>query len=413
MKQTKYAWLVGIILIIGLIGMGIGGWGIYRWSRVQYEITLARKAVLDDNPRKRERALWTLLRYGERLPIQKLLSWARSDDEYVRMAVMLHLRQWGGDGVPALLKALESPTIEELLDGSMLRTPRQVIVSALINPEPDVIAKLIDNLDTKHPLVRITCIEVLARIGSPAIPKLINVIRRSKNNAVRTGAIDALGRMGEGALPTLKRIVEEQGVDNSTKIAAVNAIGNIRSSDALLFLKRIVNKPALQDTALSAIGRIGSPDAVSFLLKWAEDNEPSIALITALGATRSPRVVDVLLKWLDMGNESLNGAIAFALGTIGDKRAVPKLMELVKENAPGAPAAAIALGQLRDRRALPVLRAALRSANPEVRGNAVSALQLFNDASVIDDLKPLLRDPDPTVRARARSTIEFLKKFGM
>lgn len=408
-----------VAIVIGVVGFLLGAWVIGQWIRIQLKIMHARDLVLSENPREREKGLWELLRYGEQVPLERALKLSYDEDEFVRVAAILHLRQYGAKAVKRLLRELVKPESNILCGGSMLRTPQQVITMALVNPDKRVIEELIPHLGDAHPLIRSAVRDVLKRIGKPAIPYIVDVVMNSKDLNQRINAVSVLGQMKDMAVPVLKRVVENESIDLQVRIAAINALGVTQSRDAFEVLKRLFDNakaakhPTLKASVLIAIGAVNIPEAKRFLLELAKGEGPDADIASALGSARCKEAVDILVKWLDTSDEILASSVAFALGQIGDKRAVPYLIKVVENSKAGVIAGIIALGQLRDRRAIPVLRKALQSSNPHIRAQAIFAIRQFNDRAFIEDLKPLLNDPDKLVRERAKDAIKFLNQFGM
>jgi hypothetical protein len=66
------------------------------------------------------------------------------------------------------------------------------------------------------------------------------------------------------------------------------------------------------------------------------------------------------------------------------------------------------LAVLGSREALPQVLAALKSSHPGVRQSAILAVAALGDAANAKELRPLLKDPDPSVAALAEATIQKL-----
>jgi HEAT repeat protein len=136
----------------------------------------------------------------------------------------------------------------------------------------------------------------------------------------------------------------------------------------------------------------------------------------AVGLTRSHQATARLLNLLETEKlDSVRGAVAVALGLIGDETAVLPLAEIlnVRTSAPGLinkvrrkkrnenefvrRAAARALGQIRSCAAVPSLIAALSDARApdDVRREAATSLGLIGDPSAIAPLRAVLASRDP------------------
>ena len=203
-----------------------------------------------------------------------------------------------------------------------------------------------------------------------------------------------------------------------------------------------------------AAGRIAAPELVPPLVELMNDQEIEVRRMAAfaLGLAASPLAVERLLASLKDADGQVRGRAAEALGRIGDVRAavpiarlvidaLPKTIDrmTVRGDDPGDPAAQwseqrlalFALARLKDvpaaRLALldgarprfdwwastwvamrlespelrPVLVAAVASDEPQQRALAARGLGALGDASAVDWLLPLVRDPDETVVMQA------------
>ena len=206
--------------------------------------------------------------------------------------------------------------------------------------------------------------------------------------------------------------------------------------------------------AALAAGRIAAPELVAPLVELMNDQEVEVRRMAAfaLGLAASPLAVDRLLASLKDADGQVRARSAEALGRIGDARAAGPIARLVVEalpktidrmtvrgDDPGDPAAQwseqrlalFALARLKDvaaaRMALldgtrprfdwwaatwvamrlespelrPVLVAAAASDEPQQRALAARGLGALRDASAVEILLPLARDPDESVRLQA------------
>src|SRR2546430_1402925 len=166
---------------------------------------------------------------------------------------------------------------------------------------------------------------------------------------------EALGSIGDPrAGPALLRLARSS--DDNVRIAAVEALGNVKAKDAVPELSHIVDDPTapplLIKRAVVALGEIGDPSATP-------------ALAHGLGIERQ--------------GGSLLPESSFALFLLGEA-AVEPVMKIAQDQDPAylawakennrAPAgtytkAALVLGDLEDPRAVPVLGAKLKCGGPD------------------------------------------------
>jgi HEAT repeat protein len=180
--------------------------------------------------------------------------------------------------------------------------------------------------------------------------------------------------------------------------ALIAALGYVATAaaEALLALGSTRNRAAVVDAVIVALGdkdrhirekaagisgKLGMSVAVKPLVR-ALKNDPEFQVrqtaATALGALRDPAAVDSLISVA--GRSDLAAYVIKALGEIGDSRAVPCLLSLLKAEDWGVRGyAADALAKIPDERAIEPLIAALDDVSAGVVGSAMKALGNFVD----------------------------------
>jgi HEAT repeat protein/cyclophilin family peptidyl-prolyl cis-trans isomerase len=229
-------------------------------------------------------------------------------------------------------------------------------------------------------------------------------------------------------------------------------------------LERLLHDPdrGIRRRAALAAGRVADPALVPALVELLNDQEVEVRRMAAfaLGLAGSRAAVDRLVLSLADSDAGVRGRAAEALGRIGDARAAPPVARLVVDalpktigrmtvrgDDPGDPddtwaelrEALFALARLKDvpaaRGALldgprprfdwwaatwvamrlespelrPVLVAAIASDDPRSRSLAARGLGALEDASAVELLLPLVRDPDENV---ARAALRALAAIG-
>jgi HEAT repeat protein len=132
--------------------------------------------------------------------------------------------------------------------------------------------------------------------------------------------------------------------------------------------------------------------------------------VRALGSIGDKRAVDLLIDILASDHVHAAQEAAKALGHIGDPRAVEPLIHVFRHDWDDtetitawqeASTALAAIGQA----ALPALRTALKDESSMVREGVIDALGQLKDAQVVPDLISMLRDDDRLVRATAAEAL--------
>jgi HEAT repeat protein len=233
---------------------------------------------------------------------------------------------------------------------------------------------------------------------------------------------EALGRIGDPrAGPTLLRLARSK--DDYVRLQAVQALGATRSRDAVPELSRMVDDetspPILVKKAVTALGQIGDPAAIPALEHALVMERQGVSLLPEASYALflfGPQAVEPIIKiardedpdylaWAKETNRAPAGTYAKAalvLGDLGDPRAVPVLLDLLKykdpDPSPGTSRllsnlvrqyAALALGRLRATQAVSPILALIQTKDPQdadLVGAASDALVSIGDRSVAKEL---------------------------
>ncbi len=190
----------------------------------------------------------------------------------------------------------------------------------------------------------------LAACGTdgPTDPEVARYVRQlSEMDAkARVDAARRLGRLGDvEAVPALRRATEDVRPDVRTE--AARALGRLGDPEAIGSLAALLDGREWQQrrAAAEAIGRISDARGVRPLIKALGDSSPSVALVaaTALVEIGEPSIGPLieLLSERELDEDKLRHA-TYALGEIGDDRAVEALLEQLAERESRRVKAAIA-----------------------------------------------------------------------
>ncbi len=202
----------------------------------------------------------------------------------------------------------------------------------------------------------------------------------------------------------LTRALHDRFVE--VRILAVQALGQRHMSEAVESIGgclRDTHNP-MRIAASIALGEIGGERAMSLLLaamNHADRQQRDVLCrsIATLGFIAIGPAMDVLL-----GSPDLNARLGavWTLGKISDQRAVPLLIELIRDSQPKVrSSAAGALGKIPGPQSIAALSSAMRDPNQYVRAAVINALGKIGGTQQLDLLRNGLGDPDPFVRQRA------------
>lgn len=164
----------------------------------------------------------------------------------------------------------------------------------------------------------------------------------------------------------------------------------------------------LRRLAASLLGERVGDEGVAARLADLLASDPAAAVRAAaaqsLARSRDPRP---LLAASGDEAPTVREAVAFALGEVGDRRAVPWLAEAAAADADDATreAAVAALGAIGDDQAVPLLVELTTSAPPKVRRRAVVALSAFDGPQADAAIRAARADRNPMVKEVAEMVV--------
>lgn len=236
--------------------------------------------------------------------------------------------------------------------------------------------------------LRLTAIRALGLIGDPVVMSDLLKLLRSNNPPERGAVSDALGRLADRNMAERMMTAAEEGTTLSPPVqsAYVYTIGAIlrRHPDARILtrLARLAKKSALAHLALPAIDALAAARHSSAFghLKAVALRGPLANRVKAteyLGNFRNARARAALIKILNSSRSAaLSAAAVWALGRLGDKKALARLLkEIPTARHPvlriNLAAAMASLAGPKNRQ---VLLSMLKDASHYVRLNAMTAL---------------------------------------
>ena len=192
--------------------------------------------------------------------------------------------------------------------------------------------------------------------------------------------------------------------DEETTVAATERLGQAHSPLTVDELLTTLDDPRfnVRFEAIISIARHGPDERlIDALAKVLRQSEPAlgVAAAWALGRLGDPRALDVLRDGLDSPYRSIRAHCARALGTLGDESVVPQLLEYL-ENEPDLQqrvAYAATLGKLRVQSAIPILLSVLAQC-PDLESQQTTALssgRIIGDEHTFIQLLSQVGSSDP------------------
>lgn len=169
--------------------------------------------------------------------------------------------------------------------------------------------------------------------------------------------------------------------------------------------------------AAGALYFLGDSVSVEPLIRVLDDPQPAVVVnaLMALGSTADDRVpVAKIVELVRHEDPSVRQNAALVLGRVADRDSSGQALEalaaaLHDERAPVRFNAVKGLSKARDSRFVPGVLSLLSDPWPGIRAHAALTLAAIGDPSVLDSLRPLLKDESELVRVAVENAIASLE----
>jgi HEAT repeat protein len=241
----------------------------------------------------------------------------------------------------------------------------------------------------------------------------------AKDANTRRGAVETLGRQRDkSVVPDLTKALADP--DGNVRGYAADSLGKLEDVAAVAALAKRVADDTFdvnweKDAALNALRILDLTRVSPSLLEALESKNRNVRLwaVRQLAAQKDRTVVEALVKLLANKDAEVRILAADALGKIGNKAAVPALVQRVSDDVNEAGSEKdVALSALRAldlSKATPALQAALNSKTRTVRVWAVQRLSTQREKKVVDALIEVLAEKDGELRGFAAESLGKLE----
>lgn len=265
---------------------------------------------------------------------------------------------------------------------------------------------------------------------------LTAALRYREDVDVRKSAAKALGELGDQkAVEALIKALEDEV--NSVRLSVISALGLLKDERAIkpliAILKNRKEHPSWQWEAAKSLAQIGTP-ALSPLVEALQHSDASVRLKAAasLGWIGDVAAIKALITALDDKDDVVRRNAGDALVKIGTASIKSLVAVMSGKQVEARRGAAVALEQLgwqpeiekqvqidlltlrwdraveKGAAAVDPLIAALKDADPRVRGDAAKALGKLRDTRALVPLVERLKDSDVRVRASSALALGWL-----
>lgn len=238
-----------------------------------------------------------------------------------------------------------------------------------------------------------------------------------KDKEVASASTNALIDIGEPAVSSLIEALKDE--NPQVRSYAALALGEIRDKKAVEPLMEILDDPSpeVRRNAAYSLGEIGDIKAVEPLIELLKDEDVEVVRFTviALGLLKDPRATEPICEVMDRddartqheGNPDIRHQAIYALEEIGDPACTDTLLDLLGDKELGC-SAANTLGSFKSEDVFEKVAKKLRNSNPTVRTNAITVFESNRDPAAVPLLIKMLNDEVPEVRKEAiRSLSSF------
>ena len=189
---------------------------------------------------------------------------------------------------------------------------------------------LVEGVSDGAATARSSAVRALGESGDEAGVQPLIQLLLDESSPVRSLAASSLSRLGKAAFPRLIGALDDSRP--SVRILAAQALGEMRSSEAVPSLVRIVktDRTAARADAIDALGKIGDPAALDAILAALSDGSVGVRRksLASLSHFRDQRAIQALVSSLVDVDDECRQAAASGLGEIGNHHVIPLLERL-------------------------------------------------------------------------------------
>lgn len=369
------------------------------------------QAVSGQEPPVRQKIAEMIRDRDDRWTVDLLGQLALDPDKNVRLTTVRALAQLGhSQTIDGLLHALEDQNV----------IVRRAVMEGL-KPWafPQMVDPLIRKLADTDISIKVEAAKHLGRLGDArAVDPLFGLLADPKAQ-VRKEAIASLSQLCDAETqPLLEALTDLENDRVETRVQAATLVGTLNDQRAVDMLYMVLARwetASVKQAAVRALINRGI-DTIPLLLEELKDQNSLWAATTLeeIGPDAVAQLLDALENQPTDAVKSVRARahIISILGQIGDKRAVPVLINVMENDryASTKDEAAKTLGLLGDRRATPALIKVLETTTPfqtQLKRIVVTSLIQLNDPEAIDPLTKLLETDN---REYALQALDGLKK---
>jgi len=378
-------------------------------------------------------------------------AWALSSSNNYNANELLNFFEDPDVSKPALIEILkvhkDSLNVHDVLQRAYQMGPKEKsalfgIIEEIVSE--DMVPDLIARMGGKDPLIKVHLINLLSKFKHRDVNRALEMPLSDPNKMVRSAALEALAnRDGNINIEKVSNLLRDPDLEVQNK--AVDVIVKINHPDTIRFLvpalkdeseytrraavevlNEIGNPDSVKDLleaikdddwwvrarAGDALGEIGGPKVMNSVLQLIQDKDEDIrrTAIEILNATKDEAAVEHLLKATDDQDWWVRERAVDALAQIGSKKAVPKLVSMLGQNARTDTVVIRGLSKLGGPQEISKIVPLLKSSERDVQIEAIKAISHLADEKRAETVRSMLQkikqSDDPTIINNADQAIK-------
>jgi serine/threonine-protein kinase len=333
---------------------------------------------------------------------------------------------------PALIEVLKVHkkhlSVHDLLRRAYELEPKEKAALFAIIEETlsvEMVPDLINRMGGKDPAVKIHLMQLLSKFQRDDINRAFEMQLKDTNKLVRSAALSALSsRQGPINIEKVAALLQDPDLEVQGK--AVDVIVKVKHPDTIKYLipamkdeseytrrsavevlNEICDPESVKDLlsaikdddwwvrarAGDALAEIGGPKVVNSVLELIKDKDEDIrrTAIEILNATKDENAVDTLIKATDDQDWWVRERAVDALAHIGSKKALPKLIAMLGQNAKTDTVVVRALGKLGSADIISKILPMLNRPEREIQIEAIKAISHLADESHAESIRGVLQ----------------------
>jgi len=311
-------------------------------------------------------------------------------------------------GALDVLAAIGEPAVPTLLEAFRSSSQRQVAIAAeaFARMGRPGIPHLVPLARGRSPILRSRALHVLSRMGAEAVPALLSVYAEGVLRA-RPDTVKAMVAIGPAAVPNLVRGLSQKS--SRIRVGAIIALARLEARSARFEIVRALRDRmgAVRAAAARAVGLLGDADDVTRLadLLSDKDRDVRLAAVDAVARLGGPRAGQTLVRAMSDKSRRVRERADEALVSMGEE-AVPALDAALSSKDRDLRERVVAIiGKIGGERAIALLIIALRDEYSDVREASARTLGDMKAGGAAASLGRSLYDPHTRVRVAAAEAL--------